>query len=70
MNGIPGIDLWDLVTSKENVHGNLLRNTPLREPTENQVKPPIRYNDLELCNVDHVSSTVKSSQSGAILYIF
>ena len=82
MNGIPALDLWDLVTevlhsssnqskrSKENVHGNLLRDTPLRKPTENQVKTPVRYNDLELCNVDHVSSTVKSSQSGAMLYNF
>ena len=75
MNGIPALDLWDLVTevlhsssnqskrSKENVHGNLLRDTPLRKPTENQNKTPI-------CNVDHVSSTVKSSQSGAMLHIF
>ena len=30
----------------------------------------IQYNDLELCNVDCVSSTVKSSYFGAMLYIF
>ena len=29
----------------------------------------VQYNDLELCNVDYVSSNVKSSQLGAMLYI-
>ena len=35
-----------------------------------QVKTNIQHNDLELCNVDSVSSNVKSSQSAAMLYIF
>ena len=30
----------------------------------------IQYNDIELCNVDDVSSNVKSSQFGAMLYTF
>ena len=30
----------------------------------------IQYNNLELCNVDCVSSNVNSSQSGAMIYIF
>ena len=34
------------------------------------IKTPIQYNDLELCNVDYASSNVKSSQFGAMLYIF
>ena len=34
-----------------------------------KVHTPNQYNDLELCNVDFVSSNVKSSQSGAMLYI-
>ena len=38
--------------------------------TKNQVKTPLQDNDLELCIVDDVSSTVKSSQFGAMLYIF
>ena len=38
--------------------------------TKNQVKTPIQDNDLELCNVDCVSSNVKSSQVGAMLCIF
>ena len=29
-----------------------------------------KYDDFELCNVDYVSSNVKSSQSGAMLYTF
>ena len=78
----PALDLWDLVIevlhsssnrpkkSKDNVQGNLPHDTPLRKQTKNQVKTPIQYNDLELCNVDYVSSNVKSSQSGAMLYIF
>ena len=39
---------------------------------ENQPKTKIRlqHNDLELCNVDYVSSNAKSSQSGAMLHIF
>ena len=33
-------------------------------------KTPTQYNDVKLCNVDYVSSNVKSSQSGAMLHIF
>ena len=54
--------------SKEKVQENLLRDT--RKHTKNQVKTPIQHNDFELCNVDYVSSNVKSSQFGAMLYIF
>ena len=80
MDGISALDLWDLVTevlhssfnnhkkSKENVKGNLLHDTPSRKHTNNQVKTPKQYNDLELCNVDYVSSNVKSSQFCAMLY--
>ena len=68
MDAHPALDLWDLVIevlhsasnqsekSKENVQENLLHDTPSRKQTKNQVKTPIQYNDLELCNVDHVSS--------------
>ena len=61
MNGIPALDLWDLVI--EVLHSS-----------SNQHKKSKRqcagHNDLELCNVDYVSSNVKSSQSGAMLHIF
>ena len=46
-----------------------INDTPSRKENKNQVKTPIQYNDLESCNVDHVSSNVKCSQSGAMLYI-
>ena len=81
IDGIPALDLWDLVIevlhssfnqpkkSKEEVQGNLLRDTPSRKHTNNQVKTPNQHNDLELCNVDYVSSNVKSSQFCAMLYI-
>ena len=82
MCGIPALDLWDLEievlhsssnqpqNSKENVQGNLPHDTPSWKHTKNQVKTPIHYNDLELCNVDYVSSNAKSAQFGAMLYIF
>ena len=82
MDGSPALDLWDFVievlhsssnqpeNSKKNVQGNLLRDTPSRKQTENKVKTPIQHNDLELCNVHNFSSNVKSSQSGAVLYVF
>ena len=56
--------------SKEKVQGNLLRDTLSRKHTNSQVKTPIHHNDLELCNVDDVSSNVKTSHFGAMLYIF
>ena len=82
MDGIPALDLWDLVTevlhsssnqpkkSKENVQRNLLHDTPSRKQTKNQVKTPIQYNDLELCNAHYVSSNVQSSHQEALLYVF
>ena len=76
MDGIPALDIWDLVfevlpkKSQQNVQGNLLLDTPSRKQTKNQVKTPIQYKDLELCHVDYVSSNVKSSQFGAMLYTF
>ena len=70
IDGIPALDLWDLVVeelhsssnqpqkSKDNVQG-LLHDTPSRKQIKNQVKTRIQHNDLELCNVDYVSSNVK-----------
>ena len=81
-DGIPALDLWDLVIqvfhsspnklkkSKDRVQGNLLRNTPSNKHTQNQTKTPIQHDTLELNNVDHVSSNAKSFQFGSMLYIF
>ena len=67
MDGIPALDLWELVIelfhsppdqlkkSKERVQGNLLRHTPSNKHTQNQNKTPIQHDILELSNVDYVS---------------
>ena len=82
MDGIPALDLWDLVIevflsspnqlkkSKRRVQGNLLRDTPSNKHTDNQTKTPIQHDNLALSNVDHVLSNAKSSRFGAMLYIF
>ena len=81
MDGIPALDLWDLVSevlhssfnqtkkSKEKVLGDLLRDSSSRKHTNIQSKTQIQHNDLELSNVDYVSSNVKSSHSGTFLKI-
>ena len=80
MDGIPALDLWNLVIEvlhsssnqpeKSKGEGNLLHDKPSRKQAKNQVKTQIQYNDLESCNVDYVFSNVKSFQSGAMLHIF
>ena len=82
MNGIPALDLWDLVievlhfsSNQEQGHQecarrNLQRNKPSSKHTNTQIKTQNQHNDLELYNVDHVSSDAISSRSGAMLYIF
>ena len=70
MDCIPALDLWDLgievlhssnqaKKSKDNVQGSLSHDTPSRKRTKNQVKTSIQCNDVELRNVDYVSSNVK-----------
>ena len=82
MDGIPALDLWDLVVevlhsssnqatkSEDNVQGTLRQYISSTKHTKNQVETPIQYNDLQLCNVDCVSSNVKSFQVCVMLYIF
>ena len=71
------LSLWSLVIEvfhsssnqskkpKEKVQGDMLR-----KHTNIQTKNPIQHDDLELCNVDYFSANEKSSQFGAMLYIF
>ena len=54
----------------ERVQGDLLRRTSSNKHTNIQTKNPIQHDDLELCNVDYVSSNVKSSLIGAMLHTF
>ena len=78
MDGIPALDLWDLVIevfhSSPNQankardiaepQGNLLQSTTL----DMRSQTPTKHINLDLTNVDHVSSNVKPS--GAMLYVF
>ena len=56
--------------TKDQVRGDSSRNTTSNKHTQNQTKIPIHHDNLELSNVDFVSSNVKSYHSGAMLYIF
>ena len=81
MDGIPALDIWDFVIgvlrpssnqskrSKENVQETCRMTYHHENKPRTKVHTPNQYNDLELCNVDFVSSNVKSSQSVAMLYI-
>ena len=82
MDGIPALDLWDLVIEvlhsssnstqrrKEQAQGDRLRDKPSNRRTNIQTKIMSLDKDLELSNVDHVLANVKSSHQGAMLYIF
>ena len=76
MDGLPALDLEDLVievfhssphqtkeTKDEKSKGNLSQNTTLHMKKTKHV-------NLDLNNVDHVSSKVRSSRFGARLYVF
>ena len=81
-DGIPALELWDLVIevfhsfpnqlkkSKGRVQGNLSRDAPSNKHTHNRTKTPIQHDNLELSNVDFFLTNAKSSQFGAMLYIF
>ena len=82
MDGVPALDLSDLVVevfhsspdqsnkTKDQVRKDSSRNTTSNKHTQNQTKTPIQHDSLEFSNVDYVSSNAKSSQSGAMLFIF
>ena len=78
MDGIPALDLWDLVievfhTSPNQINkskdqesqGNLSRNTTLHMKNPN----PTKHVNLDQNNVDHVSSNVRPSRFGAMSYV-
>ena len=79
MDGIPALDLWDLAievfysppnqinkSKGQESQGNLSRNTTLSMKNRN----PTKHVNLDLNNVDHVSSNVRSSRFGAMLNVF
>ena len=81
MDGIPALDLWDLYVevfhsspnqlnnTKDQVQGNLSRNTTSNKHIHNKTKAPIQHDNLDLSGVDYFSSSAKFSRLGAMLYI-
>ena len=47
-----------------------MRDTTSNKHTQNQTEDPTKHDNLELSNVDYVSSNAKSSLFGAMLYVF
>ena len=82
MDGIPALDVWDLVMhmlhsspnqlndTQDQVRGNSSRNTTSNKHTQNQTKTPIQHDNFDVSDVDYVPSNAKSSQFGAMLYVF
>ena len=69
MDGIPALDLWDLMVTV--LHGNTNQSKPLRgnlSTSPTQKKIPGKIDDLN--NVDFVSSNANSSRKETLLYIF
>ena len=69
MDGIPALDLWDLIVTV--LHGNTHQNDQVRgdrykSPTRKKIHGKID----DLNNVDCVSSNLNSSRKEALLYIF
>ena len=71
MDGIPALGLWDLVVevfhsspnhfnnTKDQVRGNLSRNTTSNKHTQNQTKVSTQHDIFVLINVDHFPSNSK-----------
>ena len=81
MDGIPALDLWDLVIDV--LHSNPNQKEKFKKEREDpsyckasekqvksQCKTKVSQKQTELSNVDFVSSNVNSSHKGAVLYIF
>ena len=83
MDGIPALDLWNLVievfhssqnqlndTKGLDVQGNMSRDTKSNKHTQKKTKVPTQHDNFNLYNVDCVPSSVKFSRSSAVLYVF
>ena len=81
-DGIPALDLWDLVrevfhsspnhlnNTKDRERGDSSRNTTSNTHTQNKTCVPNQHDNVGLNNADCVPSKAKFSQFGAMLYIF
>ena len=80
MDGIPALDLWDLVIEVFHSSPNHTNRTKdVREPRRNlsanpqpntRKQIPITNTNLDLSNVDHVPSSGTHFGSSAMLYVF
>ena len=69
MDGIPVLDLWDLIVAV--LHGNTNQSEQVQgnlSTSRTRKKIPGKIDDLT--NVDFVSSNANSSRKEAVLYIF
>ena len=69
MDGIPALDLWDLIVPV--LHGNTnqskqVQGDPYKSPTRRKIHGKI--DDLD--NVEFISSNANSSRKEALFYIF
>ena len=69
MDGIPALDLWDLIVTV--LHGSTDQNNEVRrDPCTSPTRKKIHGKIDDLNNVDFVPSNVNSSRQEALLYIF
>ena len=79
MDGIPALDMWDLVIEVFHSSQNQTNKTKdVREPRGNlsantqpnmQKRIPTAHTNLDLINIDHVPSNGRHSGSNAMLYV-
>ena len=80
MDGIPALDLWDLVievfhsspnqTNKTKDVKESRRNLSANHQQNMRKQIPTTHNNLDLINIDHVPSNGTHSGSNAVLYVF
>ena len=69
MDGIPALDLWDLIVTI--FHGDTHQNDQVwRDPYKSPKRKKIHGTIDDLDNVDFISSNVTSSRREALLYVF
>ena len=69
MDGIPALDLWDLIVTV--LHGNANQSKQVQgDLSTSLTRKKILEKIDDLKNVDFISSNVNSSRKEALLYIF
>ena len=69
MDGIPALDLWDLIITV--LHSNSSQHRHVRSnPLQSQTRTPFPKKIFDLSNIGFVSSNANSSHKEAMLYIF